>query len=159
MRPGRAALALALALAGVGLARAAEPPTVQAEIRRAVGIVGGFTSEEPALRQERGSGEPSPGFLLGAALGAWMNAAAQLDFDLKNPQGIGPAHAHLGQEGADILREECREEAVAFEHMETRAKALGLTPEAAAAAGGVASGGTAEAWIRRRQGPVAGCRL
>lgn len=149
---------LSLAFVGAGLAQAAEPPTLQAEVRRAVGAVGGFTSEEPALRQERRAREPSAGFLLGAALGAWMNATAQLDFDLRNPQGVGPAHAHLAQDGADLLREECRDEAVAFERLEARAKAVGLAPDAATAAGGVALGGTAQAWIQRRPGPVAACR-
>ncbi len=157
MRAGRSALALAIALTGVGLARAAEPPTVQVEIRRAVGIVGGFTSEEPALRQERRAREPSPGFLLGVALGAWMNAAAQLDFDLKNPQAMGPAHAHLGKEANDLLRDECREEAVAFDHMESRAKALELTPEQVVAAGRVSDGGTVELWMQRRPGPPKAC--
>lgn len=138
------------ALLMAGAAQAAEP-TVQDEIRRGAEAVGGFTSEEPALRQERAAREPSPGFLLGAALGAWINAAAQLDFDLKNPQGIGPPHAHISQDGDNILREECREEAVAFDHLETRSKALGLAPETASPA-------SATAWRERSKGQPAGCR-
>jgi hypothetical protein len=154
---GRTILLAFCLASGGGPAQAAEP-TLAAEIRRAVAMVGASTSEQPALREERRAREPSAGFMLGAALGAWANAAAQLEFDLQNPAGIGPPHAHLGQDGDELLRQDCREEAVAFADLVERSQALGLAPQAVTAAAGAAGGAVVEPWLRRRPGPAAACR-
>jgi hypothetical protein len=150
-------LALAL-LPGLG-ARAAEPaPAVLADLRRAFLMVGPSGSEEPALRQERQAREPTAGFMTGAALAAWLNAAAQLDFDLKNPAGAGPPH--VGQTGGDpeALVQDCSEEKTAFGHLEARARMLGFTAEQVIFAAGAPQTAALPAWIARKSQTVGACR-
>jgi len=140
-------------------ARAAElAPADQADLRRAVAMVALSSSEEPAMRQERQAREPSPAFQLGAALAAWINAAAQLDFDLKNPTALGPPHAHLGAPEDDFLLQECKDEATAFVRLEARSRALGLKPRQVAALAGPKAEGAQPAWLARRAGPASACR-
>jgi hypothetical protein len=144
----------ALLLAGPALA-AEPPPGFGAEVKRAIAAVGSFGTEAPAVRREAAERPPSAGFLLGAALAAWTNAAAQLAFDLENPQAAGPAHAHLDQEGADLLRQECAEEATAFIDLQARTTALGMSPQDVAALAGADPG----AWLAREgAGPAEPCR-
>lgn len=132
-------LAMALALvAAAGQSRADESMTrVQADLRRALVLVGPSTSEEPALRHERQARDPAPAFLLGAALGAWINAAGQLDFDRDHPTAAGPPH--MSQSGADpdALAQDCAEERLAFVHLQTRARAMAMTAEQVADAASV----------------------
>jgi hypothetical protein len=153
------ALAAATSLLHASLTHAAEPaPGVQADIKRAFAAVGLSNSEEPAVRQERQAREPSPGFMVGAALGAWTNAAAQLDFDLKNPAGVGPPHVNLDDGPADFIQQDCADEKAAFDRLATRSQALGLTPQQVAAAAGAADKGVATVWQMRQGGPVKACR-
>ena len=150
----------ALSAAGAPPARAAgAPPAVQADMRRALAMVGPSASEEPAMRQERQAREPSPGFMTGAALGAWINAAAQLDFDLKNPAGVGPPHVSQDGDDPDAILQDCADEKTAFTRLEARSRSLGLTPdEVIAAAGATRSSSALTAWLTRRSGAVASCR-
>jgi hypothetical protein len=146
-------------LPGLGAppARAAElTPAAQADLRRAFAMVGPSASEEPALRQARRAQEPSAGFMVGAALAAWINAAAQLDFDLKNPAAAGPPH--VGQTGGDpeALIQDCLDEKTAFDHLDARTRSLGLTPEQVVAA--APRGGALPAWRARGSRTVNGCR-
>ena len=141
-------------------ASAAEP-TVQdrAEIRRAVLAVGLSSSEEPAVRQERRSREPSAAFLLGAALAAWIQAREQLEFDLTNPAAAGAPHASQGPANEDAIAEDCAEEMQAFAHLDARASALGLTVEQVTAAAALQNrDALAIAWQARRAGADRACR-
>jgi hypothetical protein len=144
------ALMSASALAG------ALSPSDRADLRRAYEAAKLSTSEEPAVRAERRAREPSPGFMLGAALGAWTAAAAQLDFDLKNPTAAGPPH--VSQTGADdeALRQDCTDEATAFMRLDSRAGVLGLAPVQVVEGAGVEKR-VAQAWTARRAGPVRAC--
>ncbi|MDB5459956.1 MAG: hypothetical protein JWO72_1697 [Caulobacteraceae bacterium] len=157
-RPSSLVLALAaLSVLGAPMARAAElEPGAQADLRRALAMVGPSSSEEPAVRQERQAREPSPGFLAGAALGAWINAAAQLDFDLKNPAAAGPPHVSQQGDDPDAILQDCADEKAAFAHLEERRQALGVTEEQVIAAAGAQHGGALAAWRTRR--PAAACR-
>jgi hypothetical protein len=143
---------------GAPAARAAEPAAAaQADLRRAFAMVGASGSEEPALRQEGRAREPTPGFMVGAALAAWLNAAAQLDFDLRNPAGAGPPHVSQSGGDPDAMVQDCFDEKLAFDHLEARSRSLGLTPDQVAAAAGAPQGAPA-AWRARRSQTVGACR-
>ena len=150
-------IAIVAALLSLGATTAVAQPDLMGEIGRGAAAVSLSTSEEPALRVERRTREPSPGFLLGAAFAAWTNAAAQLAFDLANPTAAGPAHA--SQNGAldDFIAEDCREEGAAYRALESRSRALALDVGRVAAAAG-ASQVEADLWRGRRAGPAAACR-
>jgi hypothetical protein len=141
-----------------GAAGAADlSPSAQADLRRAYAAAALSTSEEPAVRAERRTREPSPGFMLGAALGAWTAAAAQLAFDLNNPAAAGPPHVSQTGHNDDALAQDCADETTAFTRLDSRAQALGLTPAAVTAAAG-APAMQAAAWQTRRMGPAPACR-
>ena len=129
-----------------------------ADIRRAYAAASRSTSEEPALRAERLAREPSPGFRLGAALGAWTAAHAQLDFDLNNPTAAGPPH--VSQTGSDdeALGQDCADERTAFDHLQTGSSALGLEPAQVLAAAALSDPALLSAWRARAAGPIAACR-
>jgi hypothetical protein len=122
----------------------------QADVRRALAAVGAATSEQPALRSERLTREPSPAFLLGTALGAWIGAAAQLDYDLKTPSGDG--------DDSEAIGIDCFDERTAFDSLQARSRALGLTPPEVAAAAGLTKGPVLAAWRDREAGPAKRCR-
>jgi hypothetical protein len=145
-----ARIALASGLAATAAMAGSLSPAEQAETRRAVTMVGPTTSEEPAVRQERKVREPTPAFMLGAALGAWVSAAAQLDFDLKTPSGDG--------DDSEAIAIDCSEERVAFDHLTTRATGLGLTPKAVVEAAGLPAGPLLDAWRAREAGQAKRCR-
>jgi len=128
-----------------------------ADLRRAYAAAKLSTSEEPAVRTERAAHPPSPAFMLGTALGAWTAAAAELDFDLKNPTAAGPPHASQTGPDDDALRQDCTDEITAFARLDSRAGALGLTPAQVVGAAGVDQG-VAASWTVRRAGPVGNCR-
>jgi hypothetical protein len=139
--------------------RAAElAPAAQADLRRAFSMVGASGSEEPALRQERRAHEPSMGFMVGAALAAWVNAAAQLDFDLKNPADAGPPHVSQSGGDPDAMVQDCFDEKLAFDHLEARSRSLGLTPDQVVVAAGALQSGAPAAWRARRSELVGACR-
>jgi hypothetical protein len=132
----------------VALAAASVDPV---EVRRGVALVGPRASEEPALRLERQTHQPTASFMLGAALGAWINAADTLDFDLKTPSGDGGDEEAIGVD--------CYDERVAFTHLEARSQALGLGPSQVTASAGVADPVVLPAWTaRQRAGAPARCR-
>jgi hypothetical protein len=142
--------ALILLIAAQMLLQAAATGVDPAEVRRGVALVGARTSDEPALRLERQTHEPSPSFSLGAALGAWIGAAAALDYDLKTPSGDGGDEEAIGVD--------CYDERTVFTHLEARRQALGLTPSQATAAAAVEPG-VAPAWASRQQaGAPVRCR-
>ncbi len=151
MRPVTAAVLLALSATA-----AVAQPELAAEIGRGAAAVSLSTSEAPALRAERLNREPSPGFLLGAAYRAWSNAAAVLAFDLANPTAAGPAHASQNGALSDFIREECREEAAAFDVLAQRLPS-GLDITRVISAAGGESADTAR-WADRKAGPAAACR-
>jgi hypothetical protein len=159
-RPSSVILALAaLSALGAPPAHAADlAPDAQADLRRAMAMVGPSSSEEPAMREERQAREPSPSFAQGAALAAWLNAAGQLDFDLKNPAAAGPPHVSQTGDDPDALMQDCADEKTAFAHLEARRQALGLTPDQVVAVAGAQKSGALAAWLSRRSGPVAPCR-
>jgi hypothetical protein len=130
------------------MARAAA--TLQPDLRRGLAAVGPRTSDEPALRLERQAGEPSPGFALGAALGAWTNAAATLDYDLKTPSGDGG--------DAETIELDCYDEKLMLSHLETRRQAAGLTPQQVLSGAGVTDRGLLAAWRARLVRPLTACR-
>ena len=137
--------------APVSAARAAEASFDPAEVRRGLALVGSRTSDEPALRLERQTHEPSAGFELGAALAAWINAAAILDYDLKTPTGDGGDEEAIGVD--------CYDERVAFTDFEARRRALGFAPSRATEAAGVAEPTVASALTaRQRAGAPPRCR-
>jgi hypothetical protein len=145
----------------IGPAQIAAP--VKAEMARGFKAVGPSTTEEPALRAERQTQDPSAGFLLGAALGAWVAAAGQLDFDLKNPQAAGPPHVSQTGGDEDAILMECADETVAFDHLESRRKAMDATPQQVIAAANAPAkdpygADILGAWHARMAGPAKGCR-
>ncbi len=144
------ALVIAAQAAAGPLARAGEIGADPIEVRRGLAAVGPSASDEPALRLERRTREPSAGFVLGAALGAWISAAAALDYDLKTPSGDGG--------DAEAIEQDCYDERTAFAHLEARWQALGITPRQAAAAAGVAVPALLPAWTLRQAGPSQRCR-
>ncbi len=139
------ALILILVMAA-GRAWALEP-RVAAELRRGAALVGSRTSDEPALRLERQAREPSAGFAVGSALAAWANAAEALDYILKTPSGDG--------DDASAIAEDCFDEKTAFQHLEQRRQALGMTPEQVLDAAG--DGARLPAWRARQAGAPKAC--
>jgi len=133
---------LILLIAAKAILSAGAPGVDPAEVRRGFALVGPRTSDEPALRLERQTRDPSPSFQLGAALGAWISAAAALDYDLKTPSGDGGDEEAIGID--------CYDERVAFSHLEARRQTLGMAPSQAIAAAGVEPG-VLPAWIGRQQ--------
>ncbi len=121
-----------------------------ADVRRGVLAAGSKTSQQPALRQARESGEPSDGFKLGVALGAWSNATDQLSYDLKIPSGDGDDIAAI-----DL---DCQEERVAFSDLQTYRQAAGLEMSALAGAGRPEDADLTARLTARANGPVARCR-
>jgi hypothetical protein len=151
-------LILALATIGAGQSRADEPLAGgPADLRRALTLVGPSTSEEPALRLERQTREPSPAFLLGAALGAWINAADQLDFDRDHPTAAGPPHASQSGGDPDALAQDCADEKLAFAHLKTRVEAMGMSAEQVAATASL-DHGVLDAWRKRTAARPPICR-
>ncbi len=149
-------LSTAAVLVLLSATAAVAQPELTAEIGRGAAAVSLSTSEAPALRAERVRGEPSAGFLLGAAYRAWSNAAAVLAFDLANPTAAGPAHASQNGAVSDFIREECKEEAVAFDALVQRLPlGLDITRVISAAAGEAADVGR---WTDRKAGPAPACR-
>lgn len=145
----RPALLLLAAMLG-GPALAAElAPADQAELKRGVAAVGYGTSEEPALRRERLTREPTAGFQLGTALQAWINAAESLDYRLHYPSGDG--------DDTEAIAIDCFDEKTAMTRLESRRQALGLTPEQVTAGSGIAVATVAAAWKARLASPPA-CR-
>lgn len=121
-----------------------------ADLRRAFAAAALSTSEEPAVRAERSRGEPSAGFMLGAALGAWSAAHDQLDYDLKHPSAAGPPHASQGPADLDAIDQDCRDEQVAFERLESRSRALGAAPVEVLQAAAIPDPVLLDAWRARR---------
>ncbi|WP_158914527.1 hypothetical protein [Caulobacter sp. S45] len=119
-----------LQAAPASTARAAGTSVDPADVRRGFTMVGSRASDEPALRLERQTREPSTSFMLGAALGAWISAASTLDYDLKTPSGDGGDEEAIGVD--------CYDERAAFTHLEAHRQALGLAPSQVTAAAGVA---------------------
>jgi hypothetical protein len=135
---------LILLIAAQALLQAASTRVDLADVRRGFGLVGAGASDEPALRRERQAQAPSESFRLGAALGAWINAAAALDYDLKTPSGDGGDEEAIGID--------CYDERKAFTHLETLRQAFGLAPtQVITAAGVIAPAGVAAAWTSRQQ--------
>ena len=132
------------------VAHAGETAADPAEVRRGFSAVGPAASDEPAHRLERQRREPSAGYGLGAALGAWISAAAALDYDLKTPSGDGG--------DAEAIEQDCYDERTAFAHLEARRQALALTPPQVAAAAGIADPTVLPAWTHRQAGPPPRCR-
>jgi hypothetical protein len=153
----RAWLALALVMLSTPVCAVELGADAVGDLKRAVAMVGASSSEEPALRQERQNHTPSPAFQLGTALGAWINAAAQLDFDLKNPAAAGPPHVSQGAANDDAIAEDCAEEAAAFDHLSARSMEQALAPGAVLAAAGVANAGVLAGWRARMVRPPRGC--
>ena len=155
-----AGLAAGLTLSGPAQAQAgALSPADRADLRRAYAAAALSSSEEPAVREERRLREPSTGFMIGAALGAWTAARDQLDYDLNNPQAAGAAHASQGPANLEAIDQDCREEKVAFERLTARADALAIAPADVLKAAGAEDPALPEAWrARRGQGPAATCR-
>ena len=89
----------------------------------------------------------------------WMaiNAAAQLDFDLKNPASAGPPH--VSQTGGDpeALVRDCDDEKTAFDRLESRRRSLGLEPQQVLSAASLAQE-ILRAWQSRQGGLSSGCR-
>ncbi len=131
----------------------------QSDLRRAFLSASESTSEEPAVRAERRLGEPSAGFMLGAALGAWTSAHDQLAFDLSSPTAAGPPHASQSGDNDEAIQQDCADETTAFDRLAARAAALGLEPKAVLR---LASAPHADqiltAWTVRRAGPPKACR-
>lgn len=160
MRRGRPRGMLFAAFAAVslpwagGVAAADLDAAALADLRRAVAAVGLSTSDQPALRVERGIREPSRAFMLGAAQAAWTNAAAQLAFDLANPTAAGPPHASQTGDLAQFLTDDCREEATAFAALQAGMRQLGLSAAQLAAAAGADQAAIAV----REANPPAACQ-
>lgn len=134
---------------------AAAQPDLTAEIARGAKAVDMSSSEAPAVRAESRLGEPSSGFLVGAAFRAWSNAAAVLAFDLANPTA-GPPHASQNGNLSEFIREECREETAAFDALTQRMPPGWDITRVISAAGGDPS--DAAAFAQRKAGPAAACR-
>jgi len=122
----------------------------RAELRRGVAAVGPRTSDEPALRQERQTREPSAGFRLGAALGAWTSAAATLAYDLKTPSGDG--------DDSESIHVDCQDEQAALAHLEAGRRSLGLTPQQVLDGAVGFEPGVLAAWLARQSAAPSGCR-
>ena len=159
----RPRLLLCAGLAALALpARAADVSAAAGDdLKRGFAAAALSTSEEPAVRAERAragrvGGEPSSGFMIGAALGAWIAARDQLDYDLKNPSAAGPPHASQGPADLDALAQDCRDEKVAFERLEMRSRALDLEPAAVLEAAAIADPSLLAAW-RSRRGDAPAC--
>jgi len=149
-------LLIALSLLGASLARASLAsaaqiePAAQLELRRGLAMVGSKTSDEPALRLERQTREPSAAFMLGSALGAWNSAAAALDYDLRTPSGDG--------DDTEAIAIDCYDEKVAFAHLEARRQSLGLTPRQVVDGAGLSERDVLGSWQARQSGPPPRCR-
>jgi hypothetical protein len=145
-------LALCLLAAPLASPAPAAPlaPADRAELKRALAMVGPATSEEPAVRQERRARDPSAAFMLGAALGAWQSAAATLRYDLATPSGDG--------DDSEAIAIDCYDERIAFDHLQTRTSALGLTPPQVVEDAGLAPGEVLTAWRARQAGASPRCR-
>jgi hypothetical protein len=140
-KSGALALAAILAFGAAG-ARAGDAPDAQ----KGFAAVGLSTSDAAALRAAQA---PSEAFRAGAALAAWRNATASLDYDLKNPTGDGV-------DGAVSV--DCFDEKAAFADLEASRQALGLTPAAITASAGVTDATVAAAWLARQAAPPSACR-
>jgi hypothetical protein len=131
----------------------------QSDLRRAFLAASASSSEEPAVRAERLQREPSSGFMLGAALGAWTEARYQLDFDLKTPGAAGPPHVSQNGANDEAIEQDCADEKTAFQRLDSRTASLGLDAKSvlqmAAAPGADA---VLVRWLARRSGPDQGCR-
>jgi hypothetical protein len=137
------ALALAAWLAlGAGGARAADLSDAQ----KGFVAVGPSTSDAAALREAQ---TPSPAYRAGAALAAWRNATASLDYDVKNPSGDGV-------DGAVSL--DCFDEKAAFADLDATRQALGVSPAAITAQAGLTDPLVAKAWVARQAGAPSACR-
>jgi hypothetical protein len=130
----------------------------RADLVRAMKAVGPSSSEAAAVRQEQKVGEPAPAFMLGAALAAWASARVQVEFDAKSPEAAGPPHNSQSGDTDDYIRQDCAEEKTAFADLESRSKALALTPEQVLAAAGQGDPAMLPAWRARQQGPIGICR-
>lgn len=150
MRRLGAALIASAMVGASPAAPAALAPAGQAELRRGFAAAGPKTSEEPALRAERASREPSAAFMLGAALGAWINAAEALDYDLKNPSGDGDDSAAIAAD--------CYDETTAFAHLESRRQAMEARPAQVLEAAGVVADSISASWRARQSAQPAACR-
>jgi len=135
------ALAGILALGARG-ARAAD----LSDARKGFAAVGVSTSDAAALREVQA---PSAAYRAGAALAAWRNATASLDYDVKNPSGDGV-------DGAVSL--DCFDEKAAFADLDDSRKSLGLTPAEITASVGVKGASVGAAWVARQAGPPPACR-
>jgi hypothetical protein len=139
----RLALALALqSLLGAAAACAAEAaPADQTELRRGFTAVGSRVSDEPALRLERQTHEPSPSFMVGSSFAAWSNASAGLAYDATHPSGDG--------DDSGLIDEDCFDEKIAFGHLQDRSAGLGLQAADVIAQAGVQAGILAS-WASRQ---------
>jgi hypothetical protein len=138
-----AALAIAGMLTfGAGGVRAAVAPDAQ----KGFAAVGVSTSDSAALRA---APDPSAAYRAGAALAAWRNASASLDYDLKNPTGDGV-------DGAVSV--DCFDEKAAFADLDASRQTLGLTPAAITAQAGMKDDSVAAAWLARQAAPPSACR-
>jgi len=150
-RPALVLTILAVLLVGRSPVAAAElTGDAQADLRRAIAMVGAKTSDQPALREEGKTRPPSAAFALGAALGAWRGASALLAYDLVHPSGDG--------DDSEAIAADCFDEKTAFTHLESHAQALGLPPEQVVNAAGLADAGLLASWKTRRSGPPPRCR-
>ncbi len=145
--PGVGRLTLVI-LTLLGPAAAAQP--VAADLRRGYAAAGASTSEEPAVRAEREAREPSAAFLLGASLGAWRNASAQLHFDLETPSGDG--------DDSEAIAVDCYDDRIAFDHLAARTKAAGLTPAQVLEQAGIDQAAALDSWRTRADGAPQRCR-
>jgi hypothetical protein len=156
--PAAAVLILAWLHGPPSLAAGLDGPG-QSDLRRAFLAAGQSASEEPAVRAERRQREPSAGFMLGAALGAWIAAGAQLDFDLKTPNAAGPPHASQSGDNDEAIEQDCAEEKTAFARLDARAAGLDLDPKSVLRLAAVpAPADILPKWLARRAGPAAACR-
>ena len=138
---------MATATLGGPLHAAAQTPAVAAELKRGFAAAGTSASDEPALRAEAHPSEP---YRIGAAVGAWSNAKAALDFLMKNPSGDG--------DDDDAIDMDCYDERHAFDHLEASRKAAAVTPEQVAAGIGGLNGQVIPDWTKRQAGPIPRCR-
>jgi hypothetical protein len=130
-------------LAGPGLAQAGDLTAAQRQdLQRAVAMVGASASESAAVRQESAAHGPSPAFMLGAALAAWINAAAILRYDLATPSGDG--------DDSEAIAIDCYDERVAFDHLDERVRSATISPEYVFDVANISSGDALHAWIARR---------
>ncbi len=151
---GRSCLAIAalIVLGSTNSLALASPlaPADSAELRRGLAMVDASTSEEAALRQARRAGDLSAAFMIGTALGAWINAAAQLDYDLNTPSGDG--------DDSGAIAIDCFDERTAFDRLEARRNALHLTPTDVLASAAIGDVTVSDIWGSRLNGPSPRCR-